>query len=57
MSAELAKIVNLPDTREKLINQGMEPFVLTPDQVTALIKADVAKYAKIVKTADIRVEQ
>jgi len=56
MSAELARIVNLPDTREKLINQGMEPFVLAPDQVTALIKADVAKYAKIVKTANIRVE-
>jgi tripartite-type tricarboxylate transporter receptor subunit TctC len=57
MSAELTKIVNMPDTREKLINQGMEPFVLAPDQVTALIKADVAKYAKVVKTANIRVEQ
>ena len=56
MSAEITKIVNLPETREKLTNQGMEPFVLTPTQVGALIKSDVAKYAKVIKDAKIRIE-
>jgi tripartite-type tricarboxylate transporter receptor subunit TctC len=56
ISTETAKIVSTPDTREKLRNQGMEPFILTPDQVSALVRADVAKYARIVKTANIRVE-
>ena len=56
ISTEIAKIVSTPDTREKLHNQGMEPFILTPDQVSALVRADVAKYARIVKTANIRVE-
>ena len=47
----------MPDTRDYLIKQGSEAFVSNPDEVTALIKADVAKYAKIIKDANIRIEQ
>ncbi len=56
MSAEINRIVNLPETRERLVSQGMEPFLLAPAQVTALIKADVAKYAKVIKAAKIRID-
>ena len=40
--AEVAKIVALPDIREKPTSQGMEPFTATPDQFAALIKSDLA---------------
>ena len=56
ISSEMAVILAMPDTREYLIKQGSEAFVSTPDQVTALMKADVAKYAKIIKDANIRLE-
>jgi len=56
MSSEMAVILAMPDTREYLIKQGSEAFVSTPDQVTALIKADVAKYARIIKDANIKIE-
>ena len=56
MGAELTRVVNLPETREKLTQQGMEPFPLAPTQVGALIKSDVAKYAKIIKAAQIKIE-
>ena len=35
----------------------MDPFVSTPDQFAALIKTDHAKYANIIKTAKIKLEQ
>jgi len=56
MSSEMAVILAMPDTRDYLIKQGSEAFVSTPDQVTALIKADVAKYARIIKDANIKIE-
>jgi tripartite-type tricarboxylate transporter receptor subunit TctC len=56
-SAEVAKVLAMPDIREKLLSQGMDPFISTPDQFAALIKADLAKYARIIKTANIKLEQ
>lgn len=55
LSAEIGKILTTPDFREKLISQGVDPFTSTPDQFAALMKADTAKYAKVIKTANIKV--
>jgi tripartite-type tricarboxylate transporter receptor subunit TctC len=57
MSSEVAAILALPDSRDYLIKQGSEAFVSTPEQVNALIKADVARYAKIIKDANIQAQQ
>jgi tripartite-type tricarboxylate transporter receptor subunit TctC len=57
LSAEITKILSLPDIREKLSSQGMDPFISTPDQFGALIKTDHAKYARIIKNANIKLEQ
>lgn len=57
LGAEVAKILSAPEIREKLSSQGMDPFISTPDQFAALIKADLAKYTRIIKTGNIRLEQ
>jgi tripartite-type tricarboxylate transporter receptor subunit TctC len=57
LSGEMAKILAMPDIREKLLSQGMTPYTTTPDQFAALLKADLAKYARIIKTANIKLEQ
>jgi tripartite-type tricarboxylate transporter receptor subunit TctC len=57
LGAEIAKILALPDIRERLLSQGMEPYISTPEQFAALIKADFAKYTRIIKTANIKLEQ
>jgi len=54
LAAEIARIVTLPDIKEKLLSQGLQPIVTTPEQFAALMKADMAKYAKIIKTANIK---
>ena len=57
LNAEVGRVLALPDLRDKLVSQGMDPFIANPDQFAALIKTDFAKYAKIIKTANIKLEQ
>ena len=56
LSAELNRIQALPDVREKLSAQGVEPYAIGPEQLAALIKSDMEKYAKVVKSANIKLE-
>ena len=39
-----------------MIAQGAEPMTNTPEQFAAYIKSEIAKWAKVVKAAGIRVE-
>jgi tripartite-type tricarboxylate transporter receptor subunit TctC len=56
MSREMASILAMPDVQDYLVRQGSEAFISKPDEVTALIKVEVAKYAKIIKDAGIKME-
>ena len=56
LSGEMAVILALPDIVERLVNQGLEPLVSNPDQFAALLKSDMAKFAKIIQDANIKVE-
>jgi tripartite-type tricarboxylate transporter receptor subunit TctC len=55
--ADMAKVLAMPDIREKLLAQCMDPLPSTPDEFAALIKADHAKFARIIKTGNIKLEQ
>ena len=57
LSAQIARILTLPDYKEKLATQGVEPFISTPEQFAALLRADMATFAKVIKTANIKLEQ
>jgi len=49
LNAEIRKIVATPEVRDALSNQGAEPVTDTPEEFAAIVRADVAKWAKIVK--------
>jgi tripartite-type tricarboxylate transporter receptor subunit TctC len=57
LSAELGRIVALPETQARLAQRGMLPLYSTPDQLAAMLKADIAKYAKVIKAANLRFEK
>jgi tripartite-type tricarboxylate transporter receptor subunit TctC len=57
LSDETARIVAMPDIREKLINSGMEPFHTGPEKMAAQMKADYAETANIIKTANIKIDE
>ena len=49
LNAEIRKIVATPEIRDALAGQGAEPVTDTPDEFAAIVRADVVKWAKIVK--------
>jgi tripartite-type tricarboxylate transporter receptor subunit TctC len=57
VSADVAKVLAMPDVKEKLAAQGMDPFISTPAQLETLMSADLARYAKLIKSANIKMDQ
>ena len=53
---ELAGVMGSNEMRNTLIKQGMDPAFLGPQQLADLIRQESASWAKVVKTAGIRVE-
>jgi tripartite-type tricarboxylate transporter receptor subunit TctC len=53
---EVTRVAALPDVRERLATMGLDPIVNTPEEFAAYIKADIAKWGKVVKDANIRIE-
>lgn len=53
LNREIDGILQIPEVREHLANQGAEPVGGTPDQFAVLIKSDTAKYAKLLKETGI----
>ena len=56
LSNEIARIQATPEVKEKLGSQGLEVFVSSPEQFAALMKSEIQKFAKIIKTANIKLE-
>ncbi len=57
LSAEIARILKLPDVKETLATQGMTPLISTPERFAAVIKADLATLAKVIKSANIKLDK
>ena len=49
LNAEIVKIVNLPDMKERFLGQGLTPVGSTPEQMSALIKEETIEYGKLVR--------
>ena len=56
LSAELIKSVQDPDTRAKLVAQGIEPGGMTPAELGAFQKSEVEKWARVIKAGNIKVD-
>jgi tripartite-type tricarboxylate transporter receptor subunit TctC len=56
VSAETVRILKLPDVKERLLAQGAEPIGSTPEQLAAILAADLAKYAKVIRESGYKPE-
>jgi tripartite-type tricarboxylate transporter receptor subunit TctC len=56
LSAELIKAVKDPEITSKLVAQGIEPGGMTPAELAAFQKAELDKWARVIKTANIKAE-
>jgi len=56
LSTEIALFLAERDTREKLLGQGLDPFISSPEKFAAMLKADTVKYAKVIKAGNIKLD-
>jgi tripartite-type tricarboxylate transporter receptor subunit TctC len=56
LNAEIVRILQLPDVRDRLSAEAFELPADTPDQFAAIIKGEMARWSKLVKETGARIE-
>ena len=51
LNAEITKVLAMPDVKNFLFNQGLDPAPGTPEKFGAYIKSEMTKWAKVVKAS------
>jgi tripartite-type tricarboxylate transporter receptor subunit TctC len=56
LNAEVNRIVKLPDAKAKLEEAGTQLDPMTPEQFASFLHSEIAKYAKLVKAANVSLD-
>ena len=56
LTAAYAKAVGTAEIRQKLIGAGIDPLQSSPADMAAYIKSEAAKWEKVIKTANIKLD-
>ena len=56
LNAETLRILNLPELRERTRSQGIELAGSTPEQFSAFLKADIAKWTQVIREFKITID-
>jgi tripartite-type tricarboxylate transporter receptor subunit TctC len=56
MQKEIARVVQLPDVRQKLLEQGGDPVAGSPEELERVVKAELRKWADVIQQAKIKAE-
>jgi tripartite-type tricarboxylate transporter receptor subunit TctC len=53
-NSEVRRALKMPDLKERLANEGVEPSDSPPERFSEAVRRDVAKWQKVVKTGNIK---
>ncbi|MGZ5272263.1 MAG: tripartite tricarboxylate transporter substrate binding protein [Ramlibacter sp.] len=56
INAETARVLAMPDVKEKLATLGLEPNPGTPEQLSAFMQTELTKWAKVVKESGAKAD-
>jgi tripartite-type tricarboxylate transporter receptor subunit TctC len=56
LNAEIARVLNAPDVKDKLASQGADVVASSPQEFLAFLKEEMSKYDKVVRGAGIKPE-
>jgi tripartite-type tricarboxylate transporter receptor subunit TctC len=56
LHAEIVRVMQAPDIQKRLLAEGAKFTPLTPDQFGDFVKAEIAKWAKVIQQSGIRVD-
>jgi len=55
VNAEIVRILNLPEIRDRMLTQGATPTPTTPEEFDAFIRSEVKRFAKVLIAAGARI--
>ena len=56
LNGAIAKALQAPEVRERLISQGANPVSNSPEEFTAFVRDEIARWGKVVKASGARVD-
>ena len=56
MNAEIRKALETPEIKSFMPREALDPVVSSPEELSALLKREIEKYAKVIRLANIQVE-
>jgi tripartite-type tricarboxylate transporter receptor subunit TctC len=56
INGEAVRALNQPDYRGLLVNNTIEPIGSPPERLTQYIRSELAKWAKVIKAANVRID-
>ncbi len=56
LNQEIARVLAMPETKERLLKTGVEAAPGTPEQLAAVMKSEMARLGKVIRDAGIRIE-
>jgi tripartite-type tricarboxylate transporter receptor subunit TctC len=56
LNAEIVRVMKLPEIRERFTGLGADPATSSPEEFSALIRDEYARWAKLIQAANIRAE-
>jgi tripartite-type tricarboxylate transporter receptor subunit TctC len=56
MQKEIARAVQTPDVKQKLLEQGGDPVASTPEELDRVVKTELRKWAEVIREAHIKVD-
>jgi tripartite-type tricarboxylate transporter receptor subunit TctC len=56
LNREIARVVQMPDVRERLMSEGAEPAGGSPQEFAAHIKRELARWSQVIKQAKIKLD-
>ncbi len=56
INGDLAKALAIPDLRERLVSQGLDPWPSSPAQMRAFVASEIIKWTRVIRQAGARVD-
>jgi len=56
MQKEIARAVQLPDVKPKLLEQGADPVGSTPEELDRVVKSELRRWAEVIRDAKIKLD-
>ena len=56
MQKEIARVVQVPDVRARLIEQTADPVASSPEELERVVKTELAKWGEVIRAAKIKAE-